>query len=396
MRWLEDLAPDGEKSAQSPATELQIEQPEADSIDPAESQREPVYPRVQRRAMGSLFEVYLAGTDREALVAAGEEALNEVERLERQLSHYLDDSDVSRLNMHAHEQWVRLEPKLYELLKRCADLSAATSGAFDITAGPLVKAWGFFHGEGRVPTCDEVAAALESVGSYSILFDDEDHLVYFTAPGLEINLGAVGKGAAVDAAARTLRFFGVKNAVIHGGHSTIYAMGNAPQQDTETRRKGLPAPDARHQGSGPRHRSEGMGLMRDALPSGWSFDIKDPRDRETVIETVNLKNEAISTSGNYEQFFEVDGVRYSHIFDPRTGRPTQGVISVSVISPSAEDTDALSTAFFVMGREAMEEYCKSRPNIRVILVEEAAGGDIRVSRIGFDPLAEQAMPTDSQ
>jgi thiamine biosynthesis lipoprotein len=306
-----------------------------------------VYPTVQRRAMGSLFEVYLAGTDRETLVAAADEALNEVERLERQLSHYRDDSDIARLNKNAAKQWVRLEPKLYALLKHCAQITEETDGAFDITAGPLIKAWGFYRGEGRIPENEKIKEILQNVGIYRILFDDEDHLVYFTTKGLDINLGAVGKGYAMDAAAETLRFFGVKSAVVHGGQSTIYALGSPP----------------------------------DAM--GWEFTVKDPRDRETPIETVLLRDEAISTSGNYEQFFEVDGVRYSHIIDPMTGRPAQGVISVSVIAPSAADSDALSTAFFVLGRERTEEYCLTHPNIRVIMVEARPLNEIEVTRLGF-------------
>ena len=102
----------------------------------------------------------------------------------------------------------------------------------------------------------------------------------------------------------------------------------------------------------------------------------------TVLETVVLRDEAISTSGSYEQFFEMDGVRYSHILDPRTGRPVQGMLSVSVIGPSAAETDALSTAFFVMGAERTEEFCRARPNLRVIMIEER-DDDIEVTRIGF-------------
>jgi thiamine biosynthesis lipoprotein len=372
VRWLESLAP-GETGPSERADSV----PEHAEVVPPAEPVETVYPRVQRRAMGSLFEVYMAGSDRNALVAAGDEALDEVERLERQLSHYLDDSDVARLNRNAHTQWVRLEPKLYGLLKRCCQLSEETGGAFDITAGPLVKAWGFFRGEGRIPTDEELTEALDNVGAYRILFDDEDHLVYFTVPGLEINLGAVGKGVAVDAAARTLRFFGVENAVIHGGQSTIYAMGQSPDgEEGETRRQG--------------DKETGQPAIRNPQyairnPRGWPFEIKDPRDRETVIETVWLYDEAISTSGNYEQFFEAEGVRYSHIIDPRSGRPTKGIISASVISSSAEETDTLSTAFFVMGREGAQEYCQGRPNIRVIIVEEAEGGGITVTRIGFPP-----------
>src|SRR5205085_2935656 len=120
----------------------------------------------------------------------------------------------------------------------------------------------------------------------------------------------------------------------------------------------------------------------DETAAGWRFEIKDPRD-ESVVETVYLRDEAISTSGNYEQFFEVDGVRYSHILDPRTGRPTQGMVSVSVIGPSAAETDALSTAFFVLGRAATEDYCRDHPGIRVIMMEERDNGGLEISRFGF-------------
>ncbi len=377
MRWLDKIS-EGPSQAPPPNQPDSVEEPVATHDEPTEEPAaDPldwVYPKVQRRAMGSMFEIYLAGTDREAMLAGGEEALDEVERLERQLSHYRDDSDVARLNIHAKEQWVRLEPRLYELLKRCKELSTATDGAFDITAGPLVKAWGFFKGEGRIPSESELSEILNNLGTERILFDDEDHLVYFTNPKLEINLGAIGKGFAVDVAARTLHFFGVDHAVIHGGQSTIYALGEPPS-DYPTE---IPGPEVTNdETESPSHIPQ-----HSSLPVGWPFEIKDPRDRETVLETVYLKDEALSTSGNYEQFFEVDGKRYTHIIDPRTGMPVQGMMSVSVIADNAADSDALSTAFFVMGREATEEYCQAHPNIRVIMVEESSA-DIAVTKIGF-------------
>jgi thiamine biosynthesis lipoprotein len=375
MRWLDKLG-DDPSQAPPPSQPDSVEEPVATHEElTEESAPEPlewVYPKVQRRAMGSMFEIYLAGTDREAMLAGGEEALDEVERLERQLSHYRDDSDIARLNIHAREQWVRLEPRLYELLKHCHDLTMATEGAFDITAGPLIKAWGFFKGEGRIPSESERSEILDNLGTERILFDDQDQLVYFTNPKLEINLGAIGKGFAVDAAARTLHFFGIDHAVIHGGLSTIYALGEPP---TDYPSHGSDEPDTE---------TESSSLIPHplSLPTGWPFDIKDPRDRETVLETVYLNDQALSTSGNYEQFFEVDGMRYTHIIDPRSGMPVQGMMSVSVITDNAADSDALSTAFFVMGREATEEYCKAHPNIRVIMVEENEI-DITVTKIGF-------------
>jgi thiamine biosynthesis lipoprotein len=351
-RWLQNLAESAPQTEKGPAPEVTFAPPaEAAGGVPSESdsegESEIVYPRVRRAAMGSLFEVYLAGTDRDSLVGAAEEALDEVERLDRQLSHYREDSDISRLNAHAAAQWVRLEPRLYHLLKRCAQLSAETDGAFDITSGPLVKAWGFHDGEGRIPPDAEIAELLENVGMSRILFDDDDHLVYYTAPKLEINLGAVGKGYALDQAAETLKFYGVRNALMHGGQSTILAMGAPPGAD------------------------------------GWELTLRDPRDRATAIQTILLRDEAISTSGNYEQFFEVDGVRYTHILDPRAGRPVQGMTSVSVVAPSAADSDALSTAFFVLGRERTEEYCQSHPELKVIIITETPDRQVEFARIGM-------------
>src|SRR5262249_46088837 len=156
---------------------------------------------------------------------AGNEALNEIDRLDAQLSHYRSDSDVARLNQHASEQWVRLEPRMYHLIKRCAELTQATGGAFDIATSPLTKSWGFYRGEGRIPSEDELAEIMQRIGTQRILFDDDDHLVYYSSPGMEIDFGAIGKGYAIDEAAEILRFYNVRSALIHGGQSTIYAHG---------------------------------------------------------------------------------------------------------------------------------------------------------------------------
>lgn len=347
LRWLEQMS---EEETDRPPVPQVIFAPSEPIASPAEETLEGggfVFPRVQRAAMGCLFEVYLAGTDREALIGAANEALDEIERLDRQLSHYRNDSDIARLNAHAAQQWVRLEPRLYQLLKHCAELSVATEGAFDITAGRLVKAWGFHHGTGRIPPPDEIAEILQGIGAHRILFDDDDHLLYFTSPQVEINLGAIGKGYALDEAAEILRFYGVQSAVLHGGQSTIYALGAPPGAE------------------------------------GWEFAIKDPRDKKTILQRVVLRDEALSTSGSYEQFFEANGIRYGHILNPRTGRPAQGMLGVSVVAPSAADSDALSTAFFIQGRAWAEAYCRARPELRVVMIEEAEKGEQIVSRIGF-------------
>jgi thiamine biosynthesis lipoprotein len=295
--------------------------------------------RVARAAMGCLFEIYLCGDDPERLEGAAGEALAEIERLDRQLSHYQDDSDTARINALAASEWVRLEPALYRLLERCTVLSRSTDGAFDITTGPLEKAWGFYRGEGRVPPDDEIAALRSRTGMQRVRLDPDRSAVRFEAPGMELTFGAIGKGYALDAAAEILRFYDVESAVLHGGRSTIYALGAPPGAES------------------------------------WEFTLRDPRDRETPLKTVRLRDQVISTSGDYEQCFEADGTRYSHILDPRTGSPAQGMHSVWVIAPSAADSDALSTAFFVLGPDRAREFCRRRPELEVVMVGASEEGE---------------------
>jgi thiamine biosynthesis lipoprotein len=296
--------------------------------------------------MGSLFEIFLFGEDVPRLESAANEALEEIQRLERQLSHYRDDSDIARINALAASEWVRVEPCLFALLERCAVLNRASEGAFDITTGPLVKAWGFYRGEGRVPPEEEIAALRQQGGTGRMQLDRSQSAVRFAATGLEVTLGAVGKGYALDEAAAILRFYDVESALLHGGRSSIYALGAPPGTE------------------------------------GWELTLRDPRDRTTPLRTVSLRDRAISTSGDYEQFFEADGVRYSHILDPRSGRPVQGMHCVWVIAPSATDSDALSTAFFVLGPEKTRAFCRKCPELEVVMVQSAPDGEgIEVTHI---------------
>ena len=308
-------------------------------------------------AMGCLFECFLVGDDPEDARAIGMEALEEVARLDAQLSHYRQDSDISRLNRWAADEWVRVEPELFGLLQRCAAWTQATGGAFDVACGALLKAWDFHVGSGRRAHPDDVRNALRHSGMSRVLLDADHHLVHFDASELTLNLGAIGKGYALDRAAEIVRFYGLANGVIHGGHSTILALGYAPSGDA------------------------------------WEFVIRDPRDRSTPIETVRLHDAALSTSGSYGQFAEVDGVQYGHVLNPETGYPVQTPLSVSVVADNAADADALSTAFLVMGAERAGDFCRMHPGIAAVILEQStsdfacqAGSPqppLRVTRIGL-------------
>ncbi len=276
--------------------------------------------------------VFPAGVRR--AVDAGCAALDEVDRLEDKLSVYREESDISRLNRLFGVSAVRTDAELYHLLRWAARLSEATGGAFDAASGALVKAWGFFRGPRRVPAESERTAALAASGSAHLTFDDATQAVVSDRPGLELNLGGIGKGYAIDRAFHLLRTgYRVPAALMQGGQSSIKAIGTPPGE-----------------------------------PRGWTVAIGDPLRLGRTLARVRLGDRALGTSGADHQFFVESGRRYGHILDPRTGWPASGLFSASAIAPTATEADALSTAFFVMGIEATRRFCEIRPDVGAVLV----------------------------
>ncbi|MCS7314467.1 MAG: FAD:protein FMN transferase [Bryobacterales bacterium] len=286
-------------------------------------------------AMGTTFTVALYGEDRERLEAAADAAFAEARRLERMLSNYRPNSELSRVNREAGERPVRVSDELFELLAACLDYSRASEGAFDITVGPLMKVWGFYRGTGRLPSAEEVKAALAKVGYRRVLLDREEKTVRFTEPGVELDPGGIGKGYAVDRMVAVLREHGIRAALISASGSSIYGLGAPPGN-----------------------------------PEGWEIRIRHPRDETQTIETLHLKDLSLSTSGSYEKFFVAGGKTYSHIMDPRTGYPAQGVLSVSVLAPRTLDSEAWTKPFFVLGRQWAARH--SPKDLRVFLCEDTA------------------------
>lgn len=288
-----------------------------------------------RAAMGTQFTIVAYGAQESQLQAAVESAFEEIFRLDRQWSNYIAESDVSYVNRHAAREPVKLDPELFRMLETCLRYSRETAGAFDITVGPLLKTWGFFRGTGRLPKPEEVAAALARVGWQKVRLDARERTVTFAAPGMELDLGGIGKGYAVDRAAQVLREADITSALLLSGTSSILAIGAPPGQ------------------------------------AGWTVNIRDPKDAHKSAAKVLLKDAALATSGSYEKFFQAEGKIYSHIFDPRTGYPAPDVLSTTVIGGTGADTDALSTAFFVLGKEGTRRYLKEHPGLRVFFCSEA-------------------------
>lgn len=270
-------------------------------------------------------------------------ALDLVDQLEDQLSIYRPHTEVSEINRTAAKCADEVEPRLFSLLELCAWLHATTGGTFDITSGPLSRTWGFLKREGRLPSDDEIAAAMEVVGFENVELDPDHRTIRFLKPGVEINFNSIGKGYALDRVAELMSERGVTDYLSHGGSSSVLARG--------------------------RDRSNDFG--------GWAIGVPHPHRRDDYVGQIILRDEALGTSGAGTQFFEIDGRRYGHLIDPRIGRPTEGVYTATAIAATAAEGDALATAFYINGPAGASEYCAEHKNVAAVLVcpREGAAAD---------------------
>jgi thiamine biosynthesis lipoprotein len=285
-------------------------------------------------AMGSTYSMVLYGERREELIAAADLAFEEVRRLDRMLSNYRPDSELSRVNRDAAERPVPLSQELYSLLSDCVEYSRLSEGAFDISVGPLMKIWGFYKGSGRLPHRAEIRGVLSRVGYQNLELDPVQRTVRFRRSGVEIDPGGIGKGYAVDRMVSVLKANGIRSALISAAASSIYALGAPPNE------------------------------------AGWTVAIRHPKKRNLTVQDVVLKDESMSTSGNYEKFFRAEGRVYAHIMDPRTGFPAQGMLSVSVIAPKTLDSEAWTKPVFIQGRSWAGQHIPK--GFRVFLCEDKA------------------------
>ncbi len=293
---------------------------------------------VARHAMATRFEIVLHGDDPRALRAAGEEALDEIERLESQLSLYRPGSELARLNQRASDGPVRVTPGLFQLLSRARRFSLASGGAFDITIAPLVRCWGFMGGNGSLPDPAAVEAARAAVGMHLVELDADRLTVRFAHPGVMLDFGAIGKGFAVDRAAEILREAGVTSALLHGGTSTAYAIGRPP------------------------------GSAR------WKITVPSPDNHASAppLTTVQLQDESLSVSAVWGRSFRAGEKCYGHIIDPRTGQPAIQARLSAVILPEATASDALSTALLT-APELLPGLVQVWPEMRCLVVLETEG-----------------------
>jgi thiamine biosynthesis lipoprotein len=302
--------------------------------------------QVARNAMATRFEIVLHGNDATVLRAAAEEALDEIQRLDRKLSAYQPDSEISHINARAAHESVRVSPELFRLLEQARDLSQKTAGAFDITVGPLLKLWGFMGAQGSIPDEKELETARALVGIDKVLLNTEGQSVRFTRPGVLVDLGSIGKGYAIDRAVEILQEAGVESALLHGGTSTSYAIGSPSVEGT-----------SEHNATG-----------------SWRIAVEYPNSESAELLTVvELRDAALSVSAIWGKSFTEGGTTYGHVIDPRSGQPTQAALLGAVSIEFATESDALSTALLVLGHEGHTRIRELFPAAKLLIASEKGG-----------------------
>jgi len=269
--------------------------------------------------------------------AALDAVMEEMHRIDRAMSPFKPDSELSRINREAAKAPLPISEEMFGLLARSLEFSKVSQGAFDITFASVGCL--FDYRNGVKPTEEQRAAALPSFDYRHLRLDRERRTVHFARGGVRIDLGGIAKGYAVDNCIALLKERGVKQAlVVAGGDSRV--LGD---------RRGRP----------------------------WMIGIRDPRRKDAMVATMPLVDAAISTSGDYERYFETNGVRHHHILDPRTGMSATGSRSVTIIGPDATTTEGISKSVFIMGPERGIRFVESFPGIDAVIID--SGGNMHTT-----------------
>jgi thiamine biosynthesis lipoprotein len=278
--------------------------------------------------MGTRIYVQLWDKDADHANAAIDAVMAEMHRIDDLMSHYKPDSQLSRINAHAAQQPVQVDPELFDLIKLSTHYSEITEGAFDITYASVGHLYDYPHH--IRPTEEQIKSALPAVNWRNMLLDPVHHTVRFEHQGMRIDVGGIGKGYAVDRCIDILKRRGIEHAVVTAGGDTR--------------------------------------IIGDHMGRPWLVAIRHPDDEHKVVTRIPLSDSAISTSGDYERFFDENGVRYHHIIDPRTGHSASKVRSATILGPTATQTDGMSKTAFVLGPEKALEIINRMPEYDAVFV----------------------------
>lgn len=282
--------------------------------------------------MGSRFSITVISTNEELGSINIQEAISEIERIEKMISSWDEASETYLINKNAGIKPVKVSSELFKLIERCKQISELTDGAFDISYSSMDKIWKFDGTMTKMPTAEEIKESVDKVGYEKIILNKEDLTVFLKEKGMKISFGAIGKGYAADKAKEFL----VSRQVVGG---IIDAAGDLTTWGTDVSGK------------------------------KWIIGVVNPLSTDKIVSWLPVVESSVATSGNYEKFVNFKGKRYSHIIDPRTGYPSSGIRQVSIFAKNAEICDALATAVFIMGREAGIFLINQLDGIDVILFD---------------------------
>lgn len=285
------------------------------------------------KLMGSRFDITVVAEDSTTASSFIGTAVNEIERIEKLISSWDMNSQTSAINKNAGIKPVKVDIELYNLIERALGISQLTDGGFDISYASMDRIWQFDGSMTEMPSAEEIASSVSKVGFENIILNKDSSTVFLKLKGMKIGFGAIGKGYAADKAKQLLISKGVAAGIINAS-GDMNTWGKQPNGKE------------------------------------WSVAIKNPLNKNKVFALLPITDGAVVTSGNYEKYVELDGKRYTHIIDPRTGYPSSGIISVTVFAPKAELADALATSVFVMGIEAGLDRINQLPHIECIIIDD--------------------------
>ncbi|SOD11829.1 thiamine biosynthesis lipoprotein [Pedobacter xixiisoli] len=283
--------------------------------------------------MGSRFDITIVAADSAKAEKHIDEVIAEMSRIEELISDWKASSQISEVNRNAGVKPVKVDREVFELTKRAIYFSKITEGAFDISYAAMDKIWKFDGSMKQMPTPEEIQKSVAKVGYQNIELDSVNSTIFLKLAGMKIGFGSTGKGYAADKGRELMESKGIKAGIVNAsGDMTTWGV----------------------------------------KPNGkaWNVGITNPFDEEKYIAIIPLKREAVTTSGNYEKYVEFNGKRYAHIINPVTGYPATGLISVTVIGPSAEKANGFSTSIMVLGKEKGLELIHLHPDYRCVIVTD--------------------------
>ncbi|RNL56152.1 FAD:protein FMN transferase [Pedobacter jejuensis] len=292
--------------------------------------------------MGGRFDITIVAENKELAEKNIDSVVAEISRIENLISDWKSDSQISKVNQNAGIMPVKVVKEVFELTKRALELSNATHGAFDISFAAMDKIWKFDGSMTQMPSEESIKKSVSLVGFEHVILNQDSSTIFLKYKGMKIGFGALGEGYATDKCRQMMLAKGIKAGIVNAS-GDMSTWGKQPNG------------------------------------AKWLVAITNPINEEKILPTIPIENEAIVTSGNYRKFVEFNGKRYSHIINPKTGYPATGLISVTVIGPSAEIANGLSTSTMVLGKSAGIAFLEKYADYRFILITDK--GEIIHSKV---------------